>query len=199
VPWTERLQPWTIGFSGRYSDPRKRISLLLQAVALLRNQGQPVSLELTGESEASFLDPLIEALALEERVLRHPRLDPNSLAAVVQGWDVFVIPSHQEGLCIAALEAMACGCPVVSTRCGGPEEFVLAERTGLFSAATPEAMAAAISAVCGDRQRRERLGAGARDWIEAHATERVARATIRKNWCQLYPGAPLPDEAPLPD
>jgi glycosyltransferase involved in cell wall biosynthesis len=192
-PKAARLRPWTIGFSGRYSDPRKRISLLLEAVALLRDQGQPVRLELTGEGEAPFLDPLIKALALEDRVLRHPRLETDNLAEVIQGWDLFVIPSHQEGLCIAALEAMACGCPVVSTRCGGPEEFVLAEQTGLFSAASPEAMAAAIAAVCGDRQRRQRLGAGARDWIEAHAANRVARATIRQSWRQLYPGAPLPD------
>ena len=54
---------------------------------------------------------------------------------------MFVIPSHQEGLCIAALEAMACGCPVVSTRCGGPEEFVVEGRTGYLVPASPEAMA----------------------------------------------------------
>jgi hypothetical protein len=54
-PKPERVQPWMIGFSGRYGAPRKHITLLL--------------------------------------------------AAVIQGWDLFVIPSHQGGLCIAALEA----------------------------------------------------------------------------------------------
>ncbi len=53
-------------------------------------------------------------------------------------------------------------------------------RTLHRGAGSPEAMAAAIPAVCGDRQRRQRLGAG-------------ARATIRDNWRQLYPGFPLPD------
>lgn len=40
---------WRIGFSGRYSDPRKQLPLLLCAVAILIAQGHPVELELTGE------------------------------------------------------------------------------------------------------------------------------------------------------
>jgi glycosyltransferase involved in cell wall biosynthesis len=190
-PLPERVRPWTIGFSGRYSDPRKRISLLLDAVALLRDQGRPVRLELTGEGESSsFLEPLIQARGLGERVLRHPRLEPQELAATMQRWDLFVIPSHQEGLCIAALEAMACGCPVVSTHCGGPEEFVLEERTGRFCGESPAAMAAAITALAADRRRRNRLGVGARAWIEAQAGNRAGRATIREQWHLLYPQSP---------
>ena len=61
----------------------------------------------------------------------------------MQRWDLFVIPSHQEGLCISALEAMACGVPVVSTRCGGPEDFVLPDRTGLLVPHQAPALAAA--------------------------------------------------------
>ena len=44
----ERL-PWRIGFSGRYSEPRKQLPLLLDALALLVRQGYHVQLELTGE------------------------------------------------------------------------------------------------------------------------------------------------------
>jgi glycosyltransferase involved in cell wall biosynthesis len=189
----ERVQPWTLGFSGRYGDPRKRIELLLDTVALLRQRGLPVRLELTGEQDSGFLEPMIERRGLADRVLRHPRLEPAELAQVLQGWDLFVIPSHQEGLCIAALEAMACGCPVVSTRCGGPEEFVEADQTGDFSEATPQAMAEVVTAVCADRDRRQRLSAGAQHWIAQHAAELAGRATIREYWRLLYPLSPLPD------
>ena len=91
------------------------------------------------------------------------------------------------------MEAQSTATPLckVSTRCGGPEEFVLEGRTGLFTEARPAAMAAAIAAVCDDRQQRDSLGDGARTWIEAHADNRAGCATIRNQWCHLYPHAPL--------
>ena len=82
--------------------------------------------------------------------------------------DLFVLPSHQEGLCIAALEAMACGCPVVSTRCGGPEEFVIDGETGILVGFDPEEMAAAMLKVLGDRKLHARLAQGARDRVLRH-------------------------------
>src|SRR5262249_50102308 len=79
--------------------------------------------------------------------------------------DVFVVPSHQEGLCIAALEAMACGCPVVSTRCGGPEEFVLHDETGFLVGFDPVEMADAILRILNTPQLRRRLGGAAREKV----------------------------------
>lgn len=79
--------------------------------------------------------------------------------------DLFVVPSHQEGLCIAALEAMACGCPVVSTRCGGPEEFVLHDETGFLVGFDPAEMADAILHILGSRALRQRLGNAAREKV----------------------------------
>ena len=54
----------------------------------------------------------------------HPLLSPAQLAATLQSWDLFVIPSHQEGLCIAGLEAMACGLPVVGHSVGGAVDLL---------------------------------------------------------------------------
>jgi glycosyltransferase involved in cell wall biosynthesis len=76
--------------------------------------------------------------------------------------DVFVVPSYQEGLCIAALEAMACGCPIVSTRCGGPEEFVIDGETGSLVSFNCIEMADAITRIIGDDVLYRRLSAGAR-------------------------------------
>jgi glycosyltransferase involved in cell wall biosynthesis len=86
------------------------------------------------------------------------------------------VPSHQEGLCIAALEAMACGIPVVSTRCGGPEEFVIDDETGHLVGFDAGLMADAIIAIVDDRARRERLGNGARERVLQHyATAQAER------------------------
>jgi len=197
-PAPQRRVPWRLGFSGRYSDPRKQIDLLLAVVQRLMQQGWPVQLELTGEADGTFLQPRLQALGIADRVRCHPLLPPAELAATLQGWDLFVIPSHQEGLCIAALEAMACGMPVVSTRCGGPEDFVLPDQTGALLAAEPgarfettvEAMAAAITAICAQRARRERLGAGASGWIDRHASPTVARRRFRRHLRATFPALP---------
>jgi glycosyltransferase involved in cell wall biosynthesis len=188
-PRPDRVQPWRLGFSGRYRDPRKRIDLLLEAVALLARGGHPVCLELTGEPDPSFLLPRLAALGIADRVCCHTRLDPSGLAAVLQGLDLFVIPSHQEGLCIAAVEAMACAVPVLSTRCGGPEDFVIPGQTGAFTQAEPAAMAAAIAAICGHRPRREALARGAAAWAREQAGEPSAHSVLGLHWRQLYPSA----------
>lgn len=182
-------RPWRIGFTGRYGDPRKNITLLLQATRRLIVQGRPVELHLAGERDQHRLRPQLEALEIARHVHTHPPLQAPQLAGLLQSLDLFVIPSHQEGLCIAALEAMACGVPVVSTRCGGPEDFVLPDRTGALVDSDPEAMAAAISAIASDRPRRQRLAAAALAWVQEQASPAVARATFQRQLAALWPEA----------
>jgi glycosyltransferase involved in cell wall biosynthesis len=184
---TSRI-PWLIGFAGRYGDPRKQLGLLLDALALLRRQGYPVSLELTGEREVPrLIDEAVRSRGLNAEVYCHPYLSSQELAAVIQRWDVFVIPSHQEGLCISALEAMACGVPVVSTRCGGPEDYVLPDRTGLLVPHEAPALAAAIKSICNQPLRRKRLSDGALSWMAANADTTEARRRLHEHLKAIFP------------
>ena len=182
----DRCVPWRIGFSGRYSDPRKRIGLLLEAAARLIAQGHPLQLELTGEADGRFLLPQLQRLGLADRVVQHPLLAPPALARVLQSWDLFVIPSHQEGLCLAALEAMACGVPLLSTPCGGPEELLNGGRCGALVAPQPEPLAAMVAAICSDRDRRQRLSAGALAWVAAHADQATARRRLHQTLADTF-------------
>jgi glycosyltransferase involved in cell wall biosynthesis len=180
--------PWRIGFAGRYGDPRKQLPLLLDAVQLLHQKGQPVELELTGERDGqSLLAGALEQRRLRSAVQCHPYLDPAQLAQVMQRWDLFVIPSHQEGLCISALEAMACGVPVVSTRCGGPEDFVLPGRTGTLVPHEAPALAAAIEAICSQPSLRHQISAGALAWMAANADASEARRRLRHHLHAAFP------------
>jgi glycosyltransferase involved in cell wall biosynthesis len=166
--------PGRIGFAGRFNDPRKNIGLLLGAVAQLRTRGSDVSLTLMGEvPETEILDH-VARLQLKSHVAFRPGLSRAQMRDLMQTLDVFVLPSHQEGLCIAALEAMACGVPVVSTRCGGPEEFVIPGQTGLLVDSRPSAMADAIASILDDEVRRNAMGASARQLIqERYGLERM--------------------------
>jgi glycosyltransferase involved in cell wall biosynthesis len=56
----------------------------------------------------------------------------DDVPALLPGFDVFVLSSHTEGFSIACVEAMACGVPVVATRCGGPNEIVEDGISGLL-------------------------------------------------------------------
>ncbi len=157
-----------IGFSGRLDDPRKNISLLLEALSRLRHAGHEVSALLIGGEPSAAMTTQLAGLGIAEAVEFRPYGGREAVRAHLQTLDLFVVPSHQEGLCIAALEAMACGIPVVSTRCGGPEEFVIDDETGQLVGFDAGAMADAVIAIVSDRARRDRLGAGARERVLQH-------------------------------
>lgn len=163
-----------IGFSGRLDDPRKNVDLLLQALSVIVKGGNDVSALLIGGNPDARLSKRLSDLGIADRVEICPLLPPPSLRDRLRTLDLYVVPSAQEGLCIAALEAMACGLPVVSTRCGGPEEFVIDEATGRLVGFDAREMADAIISIIGDRPRRERLAAGARDLVRTHYS--LARA-----------------------
>ena len=79
-------------------------------------------------------------------------LSTDELAKVLQTLDIYVIPSYQEGICIAGLEAMASGCPVISTKCGGPEDFVFHKKNGLLVDFDKNSLTNAIVKLCSDRK-----------------------------------------------
>lgn len=154
-------KPAEIGFAGRVSDPRKNIGLLLQAVAVLVRRGIPVKLKLTSDC-SPVLSEIATRLNIADCLQWTGWLDPADLSDFYRSLDVFVFSSSQEGLGIAGIQAMACSVPVVSTRCGGPEDYVIDEITGKLAGNTPDELADAIEWTITDRNRRNELGAQAR-------------------------------------
>ena len=154
-----------LGFAGRANDPRKNIRLLLEAVAILVGEGLPVRLKLTGEP-SDGLNKTASELGISDRLEWLGWLKPGNLPAFYQSLDAFVFSSGQEGLGISGVQAMACGVPVISTRCGGPEDYVIDRETGRLAAHTPEDLARAIAWTVEDRRRRDELGVNARALVE---------------------------------
>lgn len=82
---------------------------------------------------------------------------------ILNALDLFIITSNAEGFSLATVQAMACGVPVVATRCGGPEEIIDDGVTGILTEpGEPELLASAIQRLGHDADLRLRLTAAAR-------------------------------------
>jgi glycosyltransferase involved in cell wall biosynthesis len=112
--WHERaVTKPLIGFVGRASDPRKNVSLLLEAFPLVRLELPTAALVLIGEPPSHPTGPAVQATGVVDEV-----------ASYVRRCTLLVLSSFQEGFGVVVAEALASGVPVVVTPCGGPEAIV---------------------------------------------------------------------------
>ena len=138
-------------FTARINDPRKNVGLLLEALARLRGARPDLELVLTGNYPLPSIREKVAALGLETAVRFAGHQTSADLVRLYQGAELFVLSSTQEGLGISLLEAMACGLPAVSTRCGGPEGVLQDGRTGLLvENGNAEAFAGAVLRLLAD-------------------------------------------------
>lgn len=154
--------------------PVKRLDVLLRALASLP-QADAV---LVGDGpERARLEALSQELGLASRVRFAGRQDD------VRPWlaalDVFALSSDWEGLPNAALEAMACGLPVVAAAVGGTPEAVVDGVTGLLvPPADPAAMTCALAALLRDPRLQSTMGQAGRERVERNFTaQQMARRT----------------------
>ncbi len=146
-----------LGVVGRLSA-EKGFDVLLNAMAQARAQAVPLGLVVAGDGpERGALEQLARTLGLGGRVKFLGMCDdPRPVYAAM---DVFALPSRQEGLPNALLEAMAMGRAVVASAVGGVPELIEHERTGLLVAPGSVAeLAESLTRLASDPSLRERLG-----------------------------------------
>lgn len=124
IPYNEKSNNYLL-FVGRFSDERKNIFLLLRAFLKIKKKCPNLKLELVGDKPNYEIIDFINKNRLENNVELVEFVPNENLLSTYQNALLFIIPSFQEGLCIAGLEALACGIPVISTKCGGPEEYII--------------------------------------------------------------------------
>ncbi len=127
------------------------------------------------------LEQRIVELGLQHRVhLLGLRRD---VINVLQSLDLFVLPTHQEALGTAFIEAAAVGVPAIGTRVDGVPEAIADGQTGLLVPLEDSAaIAAAIIALLADPARRQRMGTAARDRVMAL----YSREVMVQNMVALY-------------
>jgi len=105
---------------------------------------------------------------------------------LLRALDVFVLPSHQEGLGLAIIEAMAAGLPVVATRVGGIPDVVIEGETGLLvEPGNPAELAEAIIQLLTNPHIQRQMGIKGRQRVESYFTAQRSAANLTALYCRL--------------
>jgi glycosyltransferase involved in cell wall biosynthesis len=154
--------PCRLIFLGRLLA-RKGLPELLEALADPRVAGLSWSLRVVGRGDANRYRRQAAALGIGDRVELTGWVPESQARAWLADSDVFVLPSHYEGLSMALLEAMAIGLAAIVTPVGATPDAVVDGVSGLLvPVGDRAALAASLARVIGDRSLRAALQSGAR-------------------------------------
>lgn len=104
---------------------RKRFDVVLRALAMLHHTHPDVALDVVGDGpEAEALEHLATELDLGSSCTFRGALPKADVASILQAGTALVVSSTSETFSVVAAEALCCGIPVLTGRCGGPEHFV---------------------------------------------------------------------------
>ncbi|HMQ30104.1 MAG TPA: glycosyltransferase family 4 protein [Chloroflexaceae bacterium] len=155
---------------------RKGQHHLIEAVRRLAGEGVAVELELvgTGDAEAALRRQAREA-GVAERVAFAGYVPRERIGERFRAAHVFALPSFNEGLALAALEALASGMPLVLSRTGGTGDLVADGVNGLTHAwADVDALAAHLRLLAADRALARRMAGASRGRADRFGWEAIA-------------------------
>ncbi len=159
----------------------KRIDVLLRALAEVRRTMPEVRLRILSATafkayrqDREEMRRLIQSLGLESAVTLVEGADPAGVAEAMRRCAFVAISStRRETFCTVAGESMACGTPLIVTRCGGPEEFVTTDDGVMVEADDPPAFAEGIRTAFARRA----------SFDGAQIRSRIVRRFGRAAWC----------------
>jgi glycosyltransferase involved in cell wall biosynthesis len=160
-------------------QPRKNLTRLVEAWALAAPRYPDTDLVLAGKAGWGSLD--LDALAreagLSARVRTSGYVPRRHLAGLYSGAVALVHPSLYEGFGLTLVEAMACGTPVVASRCSSLPE-VVGQAGVLFDPEDVAEMGRVLDAVLGDAALRRQLSAAGRQRSALFTWERCAAQVV---------------------
>lgn len=169
-------------YVGNILELQKNISALIGAAEIIVRSYPDFQLTLVGGgNDLEHFKAVCRQKELLDRTIFFRGFVANAgLVPIYEEHGFFVLTSHFETFNIAAAEAMMSGLPVVSTRCGGPSEFVN-EKTGIWvDGDSAEAVAAAMLEMI---RRRDEFDSGQ---IAAETLAKFSDATIQSQLRELY-------------
>lgn len=168
-------------------EPLKGIDLAIEALARIPLPHRP-RLVISGAPAGGYphydheLHDLVQARGLQQDVWFAGPMARAELAHAMRGAAAVIIPSHSETYGLVALEASACGVPVLASRVGGLEDAVVEGVTGiLLPDRDPQLWANTIGDLIADPVRRARLGRAGTEHARRFSWEAMA-----DSWTKIY-------------
>jgi glycosyltransferase involved in cell wall biosynthesis len=138
-------QAVSVLFVSRGDDERKGNRLAIEGFAeAVKLCKVPLRLIVVGPNLESELRPIVEDRGIGDFCHFTGNIPSSKLAELMRGCDFLVVTSNYETFSLVLIEAMACGMPVITTKCGGPEEIVTSESGKVIPRSDPSALAKAI-------------------------------------------------------
>jgi D-inositol-3-phosphate glycosyltransferase len=178
-------------FVGRI-EPLKGLDILLQAIAYLRKQpgmsehqfcltvigGEPDALD--ANQEMQRIQALRQQFGLQDLVTFLGKRSQDTLPYYYSAAEAVVVPSFYESFGMVALEAMACGTPVVASQVGGLAFLVKNGETGFtVPVDDPIALADHLSLLLRDEDLRSRLGQRATEEAKSYSWEQITAQLVQ--------------------
>ncbi len=170
---------------GRLADARKNVKLMFEAYRKLLNKLPAApKLVLAGQTAPTAENMKFAAeLGILEKIEVLTGVSQEQLVEIYQNAALFILSSNEEGFGLVIAEAMACGLPVVSTDCGGPEVMVDNGITGFLTRVNnAEEMAGRIEELLAQQDKRRAFSLAAR----ARAVEKFSLAATGQIYLQTY-------------
>ncbi len=172
--------------------PMKGLVPLLEALAKVRTERHAELVVVGQPRRETQVRATIERLGLDRAVRFVSSLSDQDMVELYAQAEVAVVPSLYEGFSLPAIEAMACGVPVVTTTGGALPEVVGTDGvTGLLvPPGDPGALAMALGRALDDPALRERLGAAGRERVSRRFTWRATAEATVEQYRALLGGRP---------
>jgi D-inositol-3-phosphate glycosyltransferase len=177
-------------FVGRI-EPLKGLDTLIRAVACLRQHdfAEPVHLAVIGgdpdaspeliTSEMARIQSLCDELGMGNTVVFLGKRGQDTLPYYYSAAEVLVMPSHYESFGMVALEAMACGTPVIASQVGGLAFLVKDGTTGFHvPAEDDDALCEKLTILLGDEALRRRMGQAAAKYARKYDWNKIAHRLL---------------------
>ncbi len=143
---------------------RKGQDLLIKTVADLKKEGINFEVKFIGEGdEKENFIKLSEKLDLSENIHFIGYVPRELMIQEYQNSDIFCLPSYNEGMSNALLEAMSCGLPAIVTNVGGTEELVDDSNGFIFEAGDKDALKDILTNIHKDKKTLKQLGKNSRE------------------------------------
>jgi D-inositol-3-phosphate glycosyltransferase len=176
-------------FVGRI-EPLKGIDTLIEAIAIMDQHQVYVCLSVVGGNldgdqeeptdEMARLQALREKYNLQDLVAFLGRRSQDTLPYYYSAAKAVVVPSHYESFGMVALEAMACGTPVVASQVGGLAFLVQDGVTGFtVPVDEPQALADRLTTLIQDASLRKRMGEQAAAFAQEYGWEKIAIRIVK--------------------